>query len=185
MYTKATSPLRRFSDLIVHWQIEGALIEEKRRGAPLLGNKDDSFLPFSRAQLDRMLPMIRVREKQARALAGGDGGDQWILQALVRAWRFGEAALPAFFRFTVVHVHTRRSIQGRLNWFERAATLRSDALNDVLNMADVRVGDVYEVKLKSVNVHANQVLVEAVSVLEKTADEGLAAPGPEGDRAQI
>ncbi|KAI2468037.1 RNB-domain-containing protein [Annulohypoxylon bovei var. microspora] len=178
MYTKVTSPLRRFSDLIVHWQIEGALLEEERRGASLAGNTEDSFLPFSREQLDRMLPMIRVREKQARALAGGIGGDQWILQALVRAWRFGEAVIPPTFRFSVVHVNGRRSIMGKLDWFERSATLRPDAMNDVVRIADVRVGDVYEVKLRDVNVHANRILVEALSVVEKaSADvEKLDAP---------
>ncbi|KAI1404724.1 RNB-domain-containing protein [Hypoxylon fuscum] len=183
MYTKATSPLRRFSDLIVHWQIEAALMEERRRGTSLVGNKDDAFLPFSRKQLDRMLPMIRVREKQARALTSGDGGDQWILQALVRAWRFGEAPISDTFRFQVVHVHGRRSVLGRLDWFERPATMRSEALNDVVNMAEVRVGDVYEVKLKNVNVHANQILVEAIGVLEKTGDQISIAP--KGDEAEV
>ncbi|XXG94618.1 protein phosphatase regulator [Hypoxylon texense] len=183
MYTKATSPLRRFSDLIVHWQIQAALAEEHRRGASLVGNKDDdSFLPFRREQLDRMLPMIRVREKQARGLTRGDGGDQWILQALVRAWRFGEAPIPETFRFQVVHLHGRRSVLGRLDWFERAALLRAEALNDVLRMADVRVGDVYEVRLKNVNVHANQVFVEAVRVLEKTG--GQIPTTPKGNDAE-
>ncbi|KAI1415988.1 RNB-domain-containing protein [Hypoxylon sp. FL1857] len=183
MYTKATSPLRRFSDLIVHWQIEAALLEEQRRGASLVGNKDDSFLPFSREQLDRMLPMIRVREKQARALTRADGGDQWILQALVRAWRFGEAEIPETFRFHVVHVHGKRSCMGRLDWFERPAILRPDALNNVLKMVDIRVGDVYEVKLKNVNVHANQILVEALRVLEKSGDD--LAVAPEGDKTEM
>ncbi|KAI1382147.1 RNB-domain-containing protein [Hypoxylon crocopeplum] len=180
MYTKATSPLRRFSDLIVHWQIEAAIVEQCRREKSLIGNKDDSFLPFSRAQLDRLLPMIRVREKQARALSGGDGGDQWILQALVRAWRFGEAQVPDTFRFTVTHVQGRRAAVGRLNWFERPATLRSEALNDALKMADVRVGDVYEVSLKNVNVHANQVLVEVLGILEKKTDGEVPAVPKEG-----
>lgn len=179
MYTKATSPLRRFSDLLVHWQIEAGLIEEYRRGESLVGNKDDSFLAFTRSQLDRMLPMIRVREKQARALASGDGGDQWILQALVRAWRFGEAQIPETFRFHVVHVHGRRSILGKIDWFERTALLRPEALNDVAKMADVRVNDVYEVKLKDVNVHSNRILVEAVKVLERA--QGNIPVAPEGD----
>ncbi|KAI1143549.1 RNB-domain-containing protein [Hypoxylon sp. FL0543] len=183
MYTKATSPLRRFSDLIVHWQIEAALVEERRRGASLVGNKDDSFLPFSREQLDRMLPMIRVREKQARALISGDGGDQWILQALVRAWQFGEAEIPETFRFHVVHVHGKRSALGRLDWFERPAILRSENMNNVLRMADIRVGDVYEVKLKNVNVHANQILVEALRVLEKKREDLVIAP--EGDKTEL
>ncbi|OTB06612.1 hypothetical protein M426DRAFT_318669 [Hypoxylon sp. CI-4A] len=187
MYTKATSPLRRFSDLLVHWQIEAALVEEKRRGRSLVGSAaadNEAFLPFSRDTLDRMLPMIRVREKQARALASGDGGDQWILQALVRAWRFREAAVPATFRFRVMHVNGRRSVLGRLDWFERPAMLKADALNDVLKMADVRVGDVYEVRLRNVNVHANQILVETVQVLEKTADKLVVAPEGE-DKTEV
>ncbi|KAI8966008.1 RNB-domain-containing protein [Daldinia sp. FL1419] len=183
LYTKATSPLRRFSDLIVHWQIEAALIKERADGTSLIGNKDDSFLPFSRQQLDRMLPMIRVREKQARALIRGDGGDQWILQALVRAWRFGEAKIPETFKFTVLHINGRRFVQGRLNWFERTAMLRPEALNDVVRMADVRVGDVYEVKLHNVNVHQNRVDVAAVKILEKTQEEKIIVP--EGDKAKV
>ncbi|KAG4218056.1 hypothetical protein PC116_g33464, partial [Phytophthora cactorum] len=159
-----------------HWQIEAALLKEHTSGTSLVGNKDDSFLPFSRQRLDRMLPMIRVREKQARALIRGDGADQWILQALVRAWRFGEAKIPETFQFTVLHVNGRRSIQGRLNWFERTAILRSETMNDVVKMAEARVGDVYEVELHNVNVHANQVIVKALKVLEKVAGPEIAVP---------
>ncbi|KAH9909394.1 RNB-domain-containing protein [Xylariomycetidae sp. FL2044] len=172
MYTKATSPLRRFSDLIVHWQIEAALLEEHRRGRDLKGNKDgDAFLPFDRERLDRILPMLRLREKQVRSLSNYDGTDQWILQALVRAWRFGEATLPDTFRFTVSHVSGRSSIKGRLDWFDQQAILLPDALNDLARMAQIRVGDVFEVKLKDVNVHAKQILVEAVQLLEGTPPE--------------
>ncbi|KAI1105253.1 RNB-domain-containing protein [Jackrogersella minutella] len=175
MYTKVTSPLRRFSDLIVHWQIEAALLEEHRRGTSLVGNTNGRYLPFSRDRLDRMLPMIRLREKQSRTLANGTGGDQWILQALVRAWRFGEADLPETFQFSVVHLQGRRSVLGKLDWFERAALLRPDAMNDIITMNDIRVGDVYEVKLKDVNVHANRILVEAVRVIKRKKDAEAAS----------
>ncbi|KAK8139658.1 hypothetical protein PG984_000781 [Apiospora sp. TS-2023a] len=167
MYTKATSPLRRYSDLIVHWQIEAAILEEMKRGKSLVGNNDDSFLPFDCSKLDRMLPMLRVREKQIRALNNGQGAEQWVLQALVRAWKFNEAPLPETFEFTVAHVAGRRSIVGRLDWFNRPAMLRPDAMNDVAKMADVRLGDVFKVKLKDVNVHANQILVEAIELIDR------------------
>lgn len=167
MYTKATSPLRRYSDLIVHWQIEAAILEEMKRGKSLVGNKDDSFLPYNRNKLDRMLSMLRVREKQIRALNNGQGAEQWVLQALVRAWKFNEAPLPETFEFTVAHVAGRRSIVGRLDWFNRQAMLRPDAMNDVAKMADVRLGDVFKVKLLDVNVPANQVLVEAIELLDR------------------
>ncbi|KAH7035358.1 uncharacterized protein B0I36DRAFT_347154 [Microdochium trichocladiopsis] len=169
MYTKATSPLRRYSDLIVHWQIEAALLEEQRRGKSLVGNKDDTFLPFPKAQLDRVLPMLRLRERQARALTNGDGGDQWMLYALVRAWKFNEAPLPETFQLTVEHVLGKQSISGKLDWFERSAVLRADALNGVTRIGNVRVGDVLTVKLQDVNVHANKVLVEAVDVVKSSS----------------
>ncbi|KAF3017477.1 hypothetical protein E8E14_010462 [Neopestalotiopsis sp. 37M] len=175
MYTKATSPLRRFGDLIVHWQIQAALLEEKRLGKSLVGNTDDSFLPFRRDRLDRMLPMLRLRERQAKLLSNGNGSDQWILQALVRAWKFGEAELPETFKFKVSHVAGRLSVMGRLDWFDRTAFLRPEALNSVAAMADVRINDVFEVKLKDVNVHSGVILVEAVELVER-GDKILASP---------
>ncbi|GAP83460.1 putative mitochondrial protein cyt-4 protein [Rosellinia necatrix] len=183
MYTKATSPLRRFGDLIVHWQIEAALLEEKKLGRELIGSKggkgkdkrmadDLSFLPFSRERLDRMLPMIRLRERQARSLTNMDGTDQWILQALVRAWRFKEAPLPETFKLTVSQPARARAF-GRLDWFERMAILKHGALNDVIVGADLRVGDVLEVRITDVNVHSKQIHVEALRMLER---------GPNGRR---
>ncbi|KAK8114252.1 hypothetical protein PG999_006321 [Apiospora kogelbergensis] len=179
MYTKATSPLRRYSDLIVHWQIEAAILEEMKRGESLVGNTDESFLPFNREQLDRMLPMLRVREKQIRALNNGTGADQWVLQAIVRAWKFGEAPLPETFKFTVAHVAGRRNVIGRLDWLNRPAMLRPDAMNGVAKMADVRLGDVFEVKLKDVNVPANQILVEVVERLERAGGNDAAVAAEE------
>ncbi|KAI1500099.1 hypothetical protein F5X99DRAFT_387647 [Biscogniauxia marginata] len=183
MYTKATSPLRRFSDLIVHWQIEGTMLEEHRRGESLVGNTDDSFLPFNRERLNRLLPMLRVRERQTRALSNGDGTDQWILQALVRAWRFGEADLPKTFKFIITHIAGKRSIAGRLNWFDRPAIMKADTLNNVSRISEIRLGDVFEVKLKDVNVHTTQIIVEAVKVLERAEDKNAALDGEEGKQA--
>ncbi|KAJ2984500.1 hypothetical protein NUW58_g6027 [Xylaria curta] len=181
MYTKATSPLRRFGDLIVHWQIEAALLEEKKLGRRLIKNTrkkagdDFSFLPFSQGRLDRMLPMIRLRERQVRALTNVDGTDQWILQALVRAWRFKEASLPETFKLTVSHL-SRSRILGRLDWFGRPAILKHDALNNVTVSDEVRLGDVIEVRLTDVNVHSRQIFVEALRVIEK-AENRRRGPG--------
>ncbi|KAI3342694.1 hypothetical protein F4824DRAFT_442946 [Ustulina deusta] len=177
MYTKATSPLRRFSDLIVHWQIQAALLEEHRLKRKLVSSNSDqkksddlSFLPFSRDRLDRMLPMLRLREKQARALTNLQGTDQWILQALVRAWRFKEGLLPDTFKLTVQN-STRIRTVGQLDWFERQATLKREALNNVVLSADLRIGDVIEVRLIDINVYSRQIFVEATRVLERVGDK--------------
>ncbi|KAI0430257.1 hypothetical protein F5Y09DRAFT_308287 [Xylaria sp. FL1042] len=181
MYTKATSPLRRFGDLIVHWQIEAALLEEKRLKRELVGKNENnkkgddlSFLPFSRERLDRMLPMLRLREKQARTLTNVEGADQWILQAMVRAWRFKDGSLPDTFKLTITHM-ARANFSGQLDWFERRAIIKHDALNNVIRRADVRIGDVIEVRIIDINVHSRKILVEALRVLEKVGEENQGA----------
>lgn len=178
MYTKATSPLRRFGDLIVHWQIERALLEEHKLKRKLNGKAsgndktadDLSFLPFSRDRLDRMLPMLRLREKQARTLTNIEGTDQWILQAMARAWQFKDGLLPETFKLTVQHV-ARSAIFGPIDWFERKATLKHSALNNVISSKAVRIGDVIEVRLTDINVYSRQILVEAIRVVEKVRRE--------------
>ncbi|KAF2862607.1 RNB-domain-containing protein [Piedraia hortae CBS 480.64] len=59
-YGKATSPLRRYGDMIIHWQIEAALREEARTGRSLI--TDDRVLPFSRQVLEEMLVSMQPRE---------------------------------------------------------------------------------------------------------------------------
>ncbi|KAI1431457.1 mitochondrial protein cyt-4 [Xylaria sp. CBS 124048] len=179
MYTKATSPLRRYSDLIVHWQIEATLLEEARRGSEIVieqkpkGDHAYAFLPFSRDRLDRMLPILHLREKQARLLGNADGSEHWILQALLRAWKFKEASLPETFTM-IVEQRARARVFGRINWFDRSVILDPSQLNDIILSKDLRIGDVLEVKLTDVNVYTRQVFVGLLRIL-KRADDGEGA----------
>ncbi|CEI91831.1 hypothetical protein RMCBS344292_06109 [Rhizopus microsporus] len=68
-YTKATSPLRRYGDLIIHWQLKASLLKEKE--------------PFSKDYLDKLLPALEARTKQ---LSGLQQQSQrfWIMQLLQR-----------------------------------------------------------------------------------------------------
>ncbi|TPX16637.1 uncharacterized protein E0L32_003578 [Thyridium curvatum] len=185
-YAKATSPLRRYADLLVHWQVGAALLEERRRGASLRvvaaggGGGDRSFLPFSRAQMeDDVLPMLRVRERAMRALDNADGADQWILQALVRAWKWpdhpaadsasaagngSKLKLPSEFRFEVLGVAPKRGlVRGRLDWFERPAVMEPEGLEAAgVTVRSVRAGDVFRVRLEDVNVPERRISVRAL-----------------------
>ncbi|KAK4242350.1 hypothetical protein C8A03DRAFT_11405 [Achaetomium macrosporum] len=193
LYTKVTSPLRRYPDLLVHWQIEAALLEEERRGQSLAVRKSPgsgsnsnetgppakgttardsrSWLPFSKKDLeDGIFPRLRVRERHARLLDNIDGNSQWILQALVRAWRFGEGSsqLPKTFHFRVSDVVPRRALKGQIDWFDRPAFVELQHMNDVARIADVKPGDVFKVELADVNVYMNRICVR---LLEKVEDE--------------
>lgn len=186
LYTKVTSPLRRYPDLLVHWQIEAALREEHRLGKSLAvrkfaagstanegatadgkASKKESlaFLPFSKKQLDdTVFPPLRVRERHGKLIDNVDGNNQWILQALVRAWRFPETSaasppLPKSFRFTVSDIVAGRSIKGSIDWFDQQATAELAEMKGVARIAEVKSGDVFEVELADVNVHMNNIHV--------------------------
>ncbi|KAK0753994.1 hypothetical protein B0T18DRAFT_442465 [Schizothecium vesticola] len=171
MYVKATSPLRRAGDLLVHWQVEAALLQE----AEGTGTLDVAALPFGREEMeDEVLPRLRVREQHARMLDNVNGADQWLLQALVRAWKFGEAEVPATMRFAVTRMVPRQAVKGVLtDWFEREASIDVQDLNGVVTLAKVEVGDVFVVRLKDVNVHSRQVAVEAVERVERGDGRGV------------
>ena len=192
LYTKVTSPLRRYLDLLVHWQIEAALLEEHRLGKSLAVRKspgyadatatseqspssrkatsaNKSFLPFTKQQLeDNVLPRLRIRERHGRLLDNYDGNGQWILQALVRAWHFGENAdmVPRTFLFTTSDVVGKRVIKGRLDWFDRPASVELEHLNGVIRIGDVKPGDVFRVELANVNVHTNKIDVKLLEKLQ-------------------
>lgn len=197
MYTKVTSPLRRYADLLAHWQIEAALLEENSRGQSLVvrespgsntqtdapsateptksNNKNKpttrrrDFLPFSKGDLENdVFPRLRIRERHAKLLDNVDGNSQWILQALVRAWHFGDAStpLPEAFRFTVSDVSNRRAVGGQIDWFDRPASVELEDMNGVARIADVKPGDVFKVELASVNVHTNKINVKLLERLE-------------------
>ncbi|KAL1903086.1 3'-5' RNA exonuclease complex component [Sporothrix stenoceras] len=196
-YTKATSPLRRYSDLLVHWQVEGALLADmedaKKDNTATAEISSTVGAPFTRLQMEQeILPMLRVRERILRTLDNQAGRDQWILQAMVRAWLGEEARVTSRadktseatettttkpfsnLHMTISHINKRRGvITGRLDWFERTAFMDVNRLNATgpdgdndgmqqLTFEDVQPGEVYPVELAHVDVHGNMVLVRRV-----------------------
>lgn len=62
-YTKATSPLRRYGDMLTHWQIEAALRIEAQTGQSLVGQTHHlKKLPFGEEQIAGIVSRLRPRE---------------------------------------------------------------------------------------------------------------------------
>jgi hypothetical protein len=173
-YTKVTSPLRRYGDLMAHWQIEAALLEEARRGTSLVGNMDDSFLPFQRDKLEKdILPMLRIRERLGRSRDRRDGIREWLIRTLAWAWRFGDSdprgqqssRLQKSFRFTVTS-RNKTGLLGQLDWFDVAARMSMVGLSDVqgepARLGNVEIGDEFEVVLHDIDVFRKLIFVKAV-----------------------
>ena len=175
MYAKATSPLRRFSDLLVHWQIHAALAYEHET-SQVVGSTPDSnaVLPYSEDQLARTLSLLQMREKMARAVSQGD--QDWILMALSRAWRF-EGTAPAKFRF-VATSKWKNGLIGNIDLFKLKAMMEVGDIEGHVLIKDVKIGDTFDVELVDVNVHSRDIMVRALRHYPKTQErprESIAA----------
>lgn len=160
MYLKTTSPLRRFSDLLAHWQIHAALAHERELGRPINPKVDDlnAILPFSLPEMENKISLLHMREKMARRVSRGDR--DWILMALVRAWRFEKTA-PQKFRFTV-HSRWKPGLLGHIDWFGLNASMDIAGLEGKVLLRNIKVGDQFDVELLNVNVHSGEIEVRAL-----------------------
>ncbi|OQO14889.1 hypothetical protein B0A48_00271 [Cryoendolithus antarcticus] len=145
-YGKVTSPLRRYGDMILHWQIEAALREEARTDTSLVTtdrNASRSFLPFSESVLKTIILGLQPRESLvSRAKASAE--QFWINMLLFRAHHYGETELP----------QTLRCYVPQAGWAGFSMTVVAEELNLDFKMARpergsvvVMVGDVWECRL--------------------------------------
>ena len=161
MMAKCTSPLRRFGDLLLHWQVEAALLEEARLGHSLVGNTRDDFLPFSKATVEAFLPHLDTRERiVSRGMRQAER--HWLCHFLVRAWLFKEAEIPEKLLFIVEGVQGDR-LYGTLPTFLARArsTLKPDS-----TLGEIKPGDKLEVELEDVNVYFRSIDVKILARLD-------------------
>ncbi|OHW89456.1 mitochondrial protein cyt-4 [Colletotrichum incanum] len=174
-YAKSSSPLRRFGDLVVHWQIHAALARERETGRSLAGedcSEASDFLPWTYRALAPALPVLQALQRQIKQVDNRDGPTQWVAQALLRAWRFGEAPLPEKFTFVVDGLYSF-GLRGRLeNFYDLSASVDLSRLGSVARLADVQVDDRFEVEIANINVVTTQISVQPLRKLEtETKDE--------------
>ncbi|KAI9708289.1 MAG: hypothetical protein M1812_008047 [Candelaria pacifica] len=166
-YTKATSPLRRYGDLVVHWQIEAALRQEARTGATEVGKHEKAYLPFSKDMIDSLIPGIELRERRART-AEGTSKRHWVAQLLFRAFYFKEAILPdtyeMFIMFKVNHSAGQHVAEGMLKEPAIKVEMSSSVLTETLG---VEIGDWWEVKLLRIETYSRRLVFEPVRLISK------------------
>lgn len=168
-YVKVTSPLRRYGDLLAHWQIEAALRHEARTGQSLLNDRNNSkdFLPYSYSQIESMIPRVSVRERMI-SKAKEVSQRHWILLLLLRAHYFKEAALPETF---TMYIHSKGQIRvdGKHSGYLEELGLNVDMPDNptTKDNGGVEIGDRWEVKLHHIDVYLRSCTVVPVRLIER------------------
>lgn len=177
-YTKATSPLRRYPDMLVHWQMQAALRHESQHGeGSLIGSTDDSYLPFSRAAMDALLPIITMRER-SHAVAVSWSSNHWIMQLLHRAFEYKQAPLPAVFD---VLVTTEKGLPTRGGEWTTVAIKQLSGLsanileNDISKRAGgFRLGDWWQTRIEAVPTFRGRLTMVPIRLTQRVSENILA-----------
>jgi hypothetical protein len=163
-YLKVTSPLRRFSDMIAHWQIEAAVRHEARTGqkinSALLANAQRPILPFSQRQMQESIITLSPRE---RIIAQAKRGSvhHWALQAFMRALYFKEAPLPETFTCWIRTVDMDKYNVGVLT------DLSMKVIVENVPGMTFQIGDEFEVKLARVDLFYDSLFVTPIRLLRR------------------
>jgi hypothetical protein len=160
-YIKVTSPLRRFTDMIAHWQIEAAVRWEARTGRKFDATEPSTqkILPFSQRQMQDSIVTLSPRERII-TLAKRHSTRYWVAQAILRAFKYKEAPLPESFKFWARRIRPGRYALGDIPEYGLQALMNGD----------YEEGDEWEVTLDRVDLFSRYIYVKPVRLLDRVTD---------------
>jgi len=169
-YTKVTSPLRRYGDMISHWQIEAALREEsKMDSSNLTSTKRQDYLPFSKSAMENINTRLLPREKlitnaKMRSI------NHWISHFFYRAHYFKEYEFPD--RFPVIIFRTapdyRRDEQ--LAWcvmMDTGIKIKAIKVSNPLHGELLIEGDIWEAEIANATPYRPDVRVNCIRLISR------------------
>lgn len=166
-YARLTSPLRRYPDLLAHWQIEAAIRRELQIGTSLIGSTDDSYLAFSRSEVGSIIQRSSVRENiimEAKQLSRR----HWITHLLHRAFYFNEAPLPETFEVAIKWESNTGSLT-QVGWVKKYDFAFHLPENEITRReGGIKAGDCWEAKIEHVDIFSATISGSAIRLLERT-----------------
>lgn len=164
-YSRVTSPLRRYTDLFTHWQIEAAIRHESETGRSLIGNTDNGYLPFSFSRVETLLHRVAHMEKLIRKVQA-DSEYHWKTQLLFRAFHFKQAPLPETFQVVLSLFLAKTMLYiGYLKEFELFCDVPT---NDAMRRhGPVCEGDLWESRIIEVDCYRRKVRMEPLRLISR------------------
>ena len=161
-YLKVTSPLRRWTDIVAHWQIEAVLREEAKLGQEaVLRSEPDNYLPFTMTQIKD--DTRRVNERLVLLGSARSVTElHWMMHLFFRAFYYQEAPLPDAITFTIFRLYP-----DTLGWATELGTFCEIVPSEATSNIGLRVGDKWECKLHSVDCSVEGIRLQPLRLIEK------------------
>jgi hypothetical protein len=169
MFARCTSPLRRYSDLVLQWQVEASILEEARLGKSLVGNTKQNFLPFSKARIDALIPYLHDKEK-ITGISGYASTSHWLTLFLLRSQVYGQAKIPKTFSLVVKTIKpVFHEVRGMLGHFQTGVRAQCD----ICPVTEIEVGDILEVEPDEIDTFRSYTLFRVIRRLNQSEKEAL------------
>lgn len=170
VYTHVTSPIRSFTDLMAHWNLNAAILEEAKRGGEALKAEEPKpFLPLDDEALFLQLKLADVRRRELLRISAAHR-KHWQVQAAMRAFYLGEGKLPDP---VIVRVDVAASRNAVMEGLEFTVEMREPKGLDG-NM--VRSGDRWEARIVKIQPGTRSIVVEPVRRLVDGYKNALQTP---------
>lgn len=168
-YARLTSPLRRYPDLMAHWQIEAAIRREAQIGTSLIGTTDESYLPLSRSEVGSIIQRSSVRENtimEAKQLSKR----HWTTHLFHRAFYYNEAPLPETFE-VAIKWESNTGSRTQVGWVKKYDFAFHLPENEAtLREGGIKAGDCWEAKIDDVDTFSATISGSAIRLLERTGN---------------
>ncbi|KAL2401540.1 hypothetical protein ABEF93_006963 [Exophiala dermatitidis] len=104
-YLRVTSPIRRFTDTLAHWQVDAYLRAEAEGLVEAGGNASHLSLPYPKEMVDEYIETDAEKLRSLLYKVMRAPKTRWALRALFRAFHFKEAELPEVWDLKVITLH--------------------------------------------------------------------------------
>jgi len=163
-YAKVTSPLRRYGDMIVHWQIEAALRAEAK-GRNLQSEANNDILPFSEDNLKQIMVGLQPRETMIRRTMRY-AEDTWLSQLVFRGFHYGECEFPATLTVQLVYEPLARS--SHIPVFVKEFSFQGSMIKpEEHGLTPAKNGDVWEVAMDRVEVYYRKIVLRPLRLISR------------------
>ena len=165
-YARVTSPLRRFNDLWTHWQIDAAVRQEARTGTSLVGNTDQSFLPFNLDDTRRFVKELRKTNSDVAHMTKLTRR-HWVVQWFNRAYYYNEAPLPKPLHICIISMDpVLNSIKGVIKELGICCVIQP--IGAAKAQAPLEVGDTWEADVHQMNPCSLRIAMKPVRLVKKS-----------------
>ena len=167
-YVQATSPLRRYGDMLLHWQIESFLTLERERGPAATTANAQNSLTFSHSMVQHACQQLAVRQHQLHELEVRNRA-HWFAAAMCRSFYKGDGDIPHSFPVVLsilVNSGLKSVLKGQM--LATSETVEFDCDDAHLGPGlRFQLEDIWEVEIKEISLYHAKIFVTPLRLLQR------------------